>query len=496
MSFSVFYNWLKYTVVTPSFFFKNRLFIEKTMQSRNIYADFSETSKSFTWSQLSSSNLDAFWFRASRSRFKLYILIFITLSTYVFIKWINVVDTPVFPAGQFLHYAFWRVMDSFYFIMIQTQYLILTTLVWTIFAILNVSSSANLSLVRWMEKYHAETPMDIQHSIYDNMDLNNDRIKYIHHILRLRTLMSTRESAVSSGNVGLNLSHQTKSPDPQFLLNTLKNFYYLTVCISAPKLSSLKISVPAYCSSSQFLLMMNKSLLQNHGRCSPVKWESFYNLRALGVKTVSAPSILIHKAAPFCYTSTLVSAYDDSLLKLSKVVRWTSFYNTLHRRDVDLLKTLYSLPVEKTLTTHPLNTSVSKAPNTSALSFEWVLRRLSLLMTPLDAFSASSHSQLSLTPPVQTALSNPRIAEKDSLKLVIVSKFIQLPLYDSSHSSDNRLAFTQLDTSLAGYMHHTDFLYIISQIISVNDPVLLLSRPMNFDLQTTRSGVVLTPSRL
>lgn len=117
-------------------------------------------------------------------------------------------------------------------------------------------------------------------------------------------------------------------------------------------------------------------------------------------------------------------------------------------------------------------------------------------MTPLDAFSASSHSQLSLTPPVQTALSNPRIAEKDSLKLVIVSKFIQLPLYDSSHSSDNRLAFTQLDTSLAGYMHHTDFLYIISQIISVNDPVLLLSRPMNFDLQTTRSGVVLTPSRL
>jgi len=154
--FKNYFNWLKFTTVTPSVHFKNRLFIEKSSRSNNIYTFLGETHKSFSWLQNSSANLSLFWLRTSQRRLVLFIAVFFII---FFLLVINtnslgvVLQSSIFKA---FFYFFWRTFDWLYFFLIQLQYLVITITISFIFTLFNWILSSNLSLASWMQKHHAE----------------------------------------------------------------------------------------------------------------------------------------------------------------------------------------------------------------------------------------------------------------------------------------------------------------------------------------------------
>lgn len=154
--FKNYFNWLKFTTVTPSVHFKNRLFIEKSSRSNNIYTFLGETHKSFSWLQNSSTNLSLFWLRTSQRRLVLFIAVFLII---FFLLVINtnslgvVLQSSIFKA---FFYFFWRTFDWLYFFLIQLQYLVITITISFIFTLFNWILSSNLSLASWMQKHHAE----------------------------------------------------------------------------------------------------------------------------------------------------------------------------------------------------------------------------------------------------------------------------------------------------------------------------------------------------
>jgi len=154
--FKNFYNWLKFTTITPSFYFKNRLFLEKSFRSNNIYVFLGETHKSFSWLQRSSTNLSFFWIRINRKRLLFFFFLFLF---FIFIFFINVNTLSVFTntfAVKTFFYCCWRFWDWLFVFLLQLQFLILTVFLTIIFSISNYVLLTDLSLLRWMQKHHAE----------------------------------------------------------------------------------------------------------------------------------------------------------------------------------------------------------------------------------------------------------------------------------------------------------------------------------------------------
>lgn len=153
MNFKNYYLFLKYTIFTPSFSFKNRFFIEKINKSKNLYVSFEQTSKSFTWTQNLNSNLTYFWPTNVFYRF----LLMLVFTLFIFFFW-NELTVITFKStfGCTINYVFWRIFDEIYFILIQFQYLVITFTVKLVFFIINILTANNFNFIKWMNKNHAE----------------------------------------------------------------------------------------------------------------------------------------------------------------------------------------------------------------------------------------------------------------------------------------------------------------------------------------------------
>lgn len=423
MNFTVFYNWLKYTIVTPSFFFKNRLFIEKSMQNRNIYADFTETHKSFTWSQLASTNVDGFWLKASRARFKLYILAVSIIGSYIFLRWVNVLPFPVFPAGQLLVYTLWRFFDGLYFWILQFEYLFITFSISLIFMLVNLTSSANLNLARWMEKYHAETPINNpSDSTKWSTSAASDLVK-LHNVIKLRSLKSSNSLGLNSNLFNLSSAHSNHLDLETF--NILRQFYNLSTLLGRkqnifnslnhqsenlnPLFSLLTPNnTPLALPNSEFInnmsmrgrlylginteltkletktrqgfLTINQKLTTSDKSTHYVPATASDFVNKISLKNLHLSPAVFDGSTPSKQLSLI--QFDNSTLLLLKMSRWMNMYNSIHKNDIHMLRGLNN---NLSLT---LDCSESKPTSTVKqleLSTEWVLNRLALLNNVLEA---------------------------------------------------------------------------------------------------------------
>ena len=114
MRFRNIFLWLKFTTITPSFYFRNRLFIERGFRTNNMYTFFGSTQKSFTWSQNNSTNLSIYWFRRRGLRlFFFFTLVFIFGFFFIdFSCCSSTIDTQLL---RVVRYTCWRAIDCFYF---------------------------------------------------------------------------------------------------------------------------------------------------------------------------------------------------------------------------------------------------------------------------------------------------------------------------------------------------------------------------------------------
>ena len=159
MNFSNYYNWLKYTILTPSFFAKNRLFVEKSFRDKKIYSTFNFTQKSFIWSKINSTVITNFVIKSRKTINQVYLALFFLIIIVYTLHSLGGYDIPTSPIWQTLIYIFWRLFDYMYFIFLQIQYLIIIYLFSIIFFIFNTTIQANLDFFAWMEKNFAEIPL-------------------------------------------------------------------------------------------------------------------------------------------------------------------------------------------------------------------------------------------------------------------------------------------------------------------------------------------------
>ena len=155
MNFVNFYSWLKYTTVTPSSLFKNRIFIEKIFRNNHLYVNFGDTQKSFSWIQLSNQNIVKIW---TSSNIRL--LIFVVIAVF-FIYNIFIIEITSTALNSSIYFT-WRFLDNIYFFVLQFQYLFLTTTLTVLFTVSNYALSSKLNLVAWMQKNHAEIPFGVR----------------------------------------------------------------------------------------------------------------------------------------------------------------------------------------------------------------------------------------------------------------------------------------------------------------------------------------------
>lgn len=140
MRFRNVFLWLKFTTITPSFYFKNRLFIERGLRVNNMYTYMGNTQKSFTWLPTSSSNLSLYWFRRRGTKLALLLLLLLLLVFFFFdfshfTPWGN---TQVVRA---LCYVFWRTLDCVFFFSAHFFVFSLATLTWSLRYLTNFAST-------------------------------------------------------------------------------------------------------------------------------------------------------------------------------------------------------------------------------------------------------------------------------------------------------------------------------------------------------------------
>lgn len=112
------FMWLKFTTVTPSFYFRNRLFIEKGFRSNNMYTFPGNTQKSFTWLRGSSSNLSIYWFRRRGLKWFVFVLLLL-LSLFMYFDFSHFTSVYSTQLVRFLFYTFWRSYDGLFFLATQ-----------------------------------------------------------------------------------------------------------------------------------------------------------------------------------------------------------------------------------------------------------------------------------------------------------------------------------------------------------------------------------------
>lgn len=502
---------MKYTIVTPSFFFKNRLFIEKSMQNRNIYADFTETHKSFTWSQLASTNVDGFWLKASKARFKLYIIAVSIIGSYIFLRWVNVLPFPVFPAGQLVVYTLWRFFDGLYFWILQFEYLFITFSISLVFMLVNLTSSANLNLARWMEKYHAETPInDPSDSTKWNTSAASDLVK-LHNVIKLRSLKFSHSSGLNSNLLNLSSAHFNHSDLETFSI--LKQFYNLSTLLGKrqdifnslnnqsgnlnPLFSLLTPNTtPLTLPNSEFInkastsgrlyLGVNTELTKLETRTRQdfltinqkltTSNKSTHFVPATASDFISRVSLKNLHLTPAVFNDSTLSKqlpliqFDNSTLLLLKMSRWMSMYNSIHKNDMHMLRNLNN---NFSLTSNWPESKPTTTIKQLELSTEWVLNRLALLNNVAEADVYLTKS----TTPVESGRELGNLSNQpNNITALILSQPLGLVSFTTSAYSNFWSVQNYLDTT---------------QLINVNVKTNLSPTYKSVDVQFTNENVAL-----
>ena len=155
MNFKNYFIWLKYTIYTPSFFWRNRLFIEKLNKNDHVYSFFGETQKSFTWLKSSKNNSAPFWFQTSQWRIVIWSLV-------LFILFFNLCNlNGIFGIYHNMYYVrllefkFWRFFDLFILNILQLHFIISSWIISMFFYSTKLITYSTLNLNKWLTWFHA-----------------------------------------------------------------------------------------------------------------------------------------------------------------------------------------------------------------------------------------------------------------------------------------------------------------------------------------------------
>nr|YP_011027842.1 Cytochrome c-type biogenesis protein CcmF_ii [Euplotes cristatus]UPM52052.1 Cytochrome c-type biogenesis protein CcmF_ii [Euplotes cristatus] len=132
--------WLKFTTITPSFYFRNRLFIERGFRVNNMYTFMGSTQKSFTWLPTSSSNLSLYWFRR-RGAMWLFFFISLCFMGFFFFDFSHFTPLDNTQVVRALCYVFWRTIDCVFFFFIHFFIFFFAGLSWGLRYVTNFAST-------------------------------------------------------------------------------------------------------------------------------------------------------------------------------------------------------------------------------------------------------------------------------------------------------------------------------------------------------------------
>ncbi len=170
MDFLYYYNWLRFSILTPSYFAKNRLLVERTYQNRLIYSFFGFTQKSFIWTQISNTVISNYlWKNIYYGLFLIFGLLFICILISFNFFIFN------FPVKYWFIYICWRLFDGFYFFFLQCQYLFIICLLSSSWYVLNTYFNIQLNLLYLIIFNYFSINTDIQ---VTNIAIQNPIISY------------------------------------------------------------------------------------------------------------------------------------------------------------------------------------------------------------------------------------------------------------------------------------------------------------------------------
>lgn len=226
MRFYSYYSWLRYLLLTPSYNFKNRLFIEKFNQTSKIHSFFGETYKSFSWHTFSSANLSNFWSTVSFFRITLMSIIVLYVLLLVYSLMFTGSNLTFIYVFKVLYYIIWRVLDYIYFFTLQIQYLFITYSIILLFNCLNTITSLQFNPIAWLNKQFAEHPFITGNTFVSKFDKDLEVNNYL------------LKSLISANSVKLKYSNNSSStllwPDNNqaHYLNLILNYYRLNFLFS------------------------------------------------------------------------------------------------------------------------------------------------------------------------------------------------------------------------------------------------------------------------
>lgn len=293
LKFRHLFTWLKFTIVTPSFYFRNRLFIEKGFRTNNMYTFTGNTQKSFTWLKGSSSNLSLYWFRHRGLKWFLFFLfiLFIIFAYLDFFHFSSIYSTQL---TRFLIYCIWRSFDNFFFFIMQFfvfSFSIITWL-WNFFNSAHISSYFIARLKTTECKIKAPThlptqksPLLTKRSAFSNNSLsrlfdNSASLTTLSHYLEMKL---TRRLYLFSFFYSPELKQPTPYIQKDFISCNVSPNPHITAPFTLTRLIPMDIK-NTQISSPKLTNYSHPSAL--YGMFSPITFDALFSLKADSVRTL------------------------------------------------------------------------------------------------------------------------------------------------------------------------------------------------------------------
>lgn len=156
LGFSDYYNWLRYSMLPPSFYFKNRLFIESRRTNRLIYSNFRSVFRGFDWVTFKSNSISEFLIKQNYRFVSLCFIFVCIVAAIIHVSFSGVLILPDFIVGDWVYYIIWRLGDIFCFWIINFTYLFFVLLgSWTI-ATINFFVPTGVNIYSVLSKHYVD----------------------------------------------------------------------------------------------------------------------------------------------------------------------------------------------------------------------------------------------------------------------------------------------------------------------------------------------------
>nr|YP_011027878.1 Cytochrome c-type biogenesis protein CcmF_ii [Euplotes vannus]UPM52088.1 Cytochrome c-type biogenesis protein CcmF_ii [Euplotes vannus] len=367
LRFRYLFMWLKFTTITPSFYFRNRLFIEKGFRTNNMYTFTGNTQKSFTWLRNSSSNLSLYWFKRRGLKWFLFVLLLVALAfIYLdFFHFSSLYSTQLFRS---LFYIVWRSFDGFFFL--TTQFLVfalaLFSWVWNFFL--------NTYLVRYLTTTQKPTIV---------------RTKAPTYVLTTQLLPKTEERLLTSSPLTHLFETSTGCNSTNYwdFTDTTRRLYSFSFFLQPE--TSTKLPCPAklslYTSSSS---KITKPFTL--GRLIPTNTKSIKNT-LLGTNNYkNYPSLFTGTPTPLTFDLLYITKKTST-----RTLRWLSNYSPVSVKDINYIRNLPVLLNTSPLPTHkqPLTSQQTNLNNllTPYQALEWLSYRSNFFSQLIAAQTLPQH---------------------------------------------------------------------------------------------------------